>query len=115
MSTDLHERERLSGELGGARSDLDDRFGIGYIEATADRVTARMAVGCNTQVYGTLHGGAACALADAIGSCVAVIFAGPGRMAVGIELSATHHRAASSGYVTGVTTVAPRRGEAAYL
>ena len=105
MATDLHALDRLSRDLGGARSALDDRLGIEYTEATADRVTARMPVDGNTQVYGTLHGGASCALAEAIGSCAAAIHAGPGRMAVGIELNATHHRPASSGYITAVATV----------
>jgi uncharacterized protein (TIGR00369 family) len=105
MANDLHELEALSRELGGARSALDDRLGIAYIEATADRVVARMPVEGNTQAYGTLHGGASGALAEAIGSCAAALHAGPGRMAVGIELNATHHRPADSGYVTGMATV----------
>jgi uncharacterized protein (TIGR00369 family) len=105
VATGLDELERLSRELGGARSALDGRLGIEYTQATADRVVARMPVDGNTQPYGTLHGGASCALAEAIGSCVAAIHAGPGRMAAGIELSATHHRRADSGYVTGVATV----------
>ncbi len=105
MTTGLHELDRLSRELGGARSALDDRLGIEYTEAETGRVAARMPVDGNTQAYGTLHGGASCALAEAIGSCLAAIQAGPGRMAVGIELSATHHRPAGSGYVTGVATV----------
>jgi uncharacterized protein (TIGR00369 family) len=105
MATDLHELERLSRELGGASSALDDRLGIEYIEATAGRVVARMPVDGNTQVYGMLHGGASGALAETIGSCVAALYAGPDRMAVGIELNATHHRPVGSGYVTGVATV----------
>jgi uncharacterized protein (TIGR00369 family) len=90
MTTGLHELDRLSLE---------------YTGAEAGRVAARMPVDGNTQAYGTLHGGASCALAEAIGSCLAAIHAGPGRTAVGIELSATHHRPADSGYVTGVATV----------
>jgi uncharacterized protein (TIGR00369 family) len=105
MASDLHELERLSREPGGARSALDDRLGIAYIEATADRVVARMPVEGNTQAYGMLHGGASGALAEAIGSCAAALHAGPGRMAVGIELNATHHRPVASGYVTGAATV----------
>jgi uncharacterized protein (TIGR00369 family) len=105
MAIDLNELERLSRELGGARSALDDRLGITYIEATVDRVVARMPVEGNTQVYGMLHGGASCALAEAVGSCVAALSAGPGRMAVGIELNATHHRPVGSGCVTGAATV----------
>jgi uncharacterized protein (TIGR00369 family) len=106
MTDDLRELRRLSRELGGARSALDDRLGIAYIEATADRVVARMPVDGNTQVYGMLHGGASGALAEAIGSCAAALHAAPGRMAVGIELNATHHRPVGSGYVTGAATVA---------
>lgn len=105
MAVDLHELERLSRELGGARSALDDRLGIAYIEATADRVVARMPVDGSTQVYGMLHGGASCALAEAIGSCIAALYAGPDRMAVGIELNATHHRPVGMGYVTALATV----------
>ena len=103
---DLHALERLSLELGGARNALDDRLGIEYIEATFDRVVARMPVEGNTQVYGVLHGGASGVLAESIGSCLAAIHAGPGRVAVGIELNASHHRPAVAGYVTGVATVA---------
>lgn len=106
MASGLDELERLSRELGGARSELDDRLGIEYTEATADRVAARMPVHTNRQVYGVLHGGASCALAESIGSCLAAIQAGPGRMAVGIELNASHHRPATSGYVTAVATLA---------
>jgi uncharacterized protein (TIGR00369 family) len=105
MTTGLHELDRLSRERGGARSALDDRLGIEYTDAGAGRVAARIPVDGNTQAYGTLHGGASCALAEAIGSCLAAIHAGPGRTAVSIELSATHHRPADSGYVTGVATV----------
>src|SRR5258708_8368177 len=104
MTAGLHELDRLSREPGGARSALDDRLGIEYTEAEAGRVAARMPVAGNTQAYGTLHGGASCALAQAIGSCLAAIHAGPGQMAVGIELSATHHRPADPGYVTRVAT-----------
>ncbi|GLY90351.1 hypothetical protein Airi02_082800 [Actinoallomurus iriomotensis] len=101
----LHELERLSRELGGASSPLDDLLGIEYLEATTGRVVARMPVEGNTQVYGVLHGGASCALAEAAGSCAAAIHAGPGRTAVGIEINATHHRPAGSGHVTAVATV----------
>jgi hypothetical protein len=64
MAIDLSELERLSRELGGARSALDDRLGITYVEATAERVVARMPVDGNTQVYGMPHGGASCVLRD---------------------------------------------------
>jgi uncharacterized protein (TIGR00369 family) len=58
----------------------------------------------NTQPYGLLHGGASVVLAETIGSTAAAMHAGTGRIAVGIEISATHHRSATTGHVTGVAT-----------
>lgn len=83
---------------------LADRMGIEYVEVSAERVVGRMPVAGNTQPYGLLHGGASAVLAETLGSTAAAIHAGPERIAVGIEINATHHRAASSGYVTGVAT-----------
>ncbi|MEU0516366.1 hotdog fold thioesterase [Streptosporangium sp. NPDC006007] len=77
-------------------------MGIEITEATAERVVGRMPVEGNTQPYGLLHGGASCVLAETLGSTGAAIHAGSGRKAVGIEINATHHRSATSGYVTGV-------------
>jgi uncharacterized protein (TIGR00369 family) len=106
MVTDPQELQALGRALGAVQGGLDDRMGIEFLEASADRVVARMPVEGNTQVYGTLHGGASCVLAESIGSCAAAVHAGPGRMALGIELNVTHHRVARSGYVTGVATKA---------
>lgn len=83
---------------------LVHRMGIEFLEASAERVVARMPVAGNTQPYGLLHGGASVVLAETIGSTGAAIHAGPGRIAVGIEINATHHRSATSGHVTGVAT-----------
>ncbi|GAA5052412.1 PaaI family thioesterase [Thermocatellispora tengchongensis] len=83
---------------------LAARLGIEFVEASPERVVARMPVEGNTQPYGLLHGGASCVLAETIGSTGAALHAGPGRIAVGIEINATHHRSATSGYVTGVAT-----------
>lgn len=83
---------------------LPHRMGIEFVEAGAERVVARMPVEGNTQPYGLLHGGASAVLAETLGSVGAAIHAGPDRIAVGIELNATHHRSATSGYVTGVAT-----------
>ncbi|HEY2555822.1 MAG TPA: hotdog fold thioesterase, partial [Diaminobutyricibacter sp.] len=58
----------------------------------------------NRQGFGLLHGGASAAFAEALGSWAAVLHAGPGRTAVGVDLNATHHRAVKSGTVTGVAT-----------
>jgi 1,4-dihydroxy-2-naphthoyl-CoA hydrolase len=83
---------------------LADRMGIEFLEASPDRVVGRMPVEGNTQPYGLLHGGASAVLAETLGSVAAAIHAGPDRIALGIEINATHHRGASSGYVTGVAT-----------
>ncbi|KAB8190144.1 hotdog fold thioesterase [Nonomuraea phyllanthi] len=83
---------------------LADRMGIEFVEAGPERVVGRMPVEGNTQPYGLLHGGASAALAETLGSVAAAIHAGPDRIAVGIEINATHHRPATSGYVTGVAT-----------
>jgi len=83
---------------------LSDRMGIEFLEASPERVVGRMPVKGNTQQYGLLHGGASCLLAETLGSVGAVLHAGEGRIAVGIEINATHHRPATSGYVTGVAT-----------
>jgi uncharacterized protein (TIGR00369 family) len=92
-------------ELNEAYPDaLPHRMGIRITEASALRVVGTMPVQGNTQPYGLLHGGASCVLAETLGSTGAAMQAGPGRVAVGIEISATHHRAASAGQVTGVAT-----------
>ncbi len=67
-----------------------------------------MPVDGNTQPYGLLHGGASVALAETVGSIAAALHAGPGRVAVGLEINATHHRAVRSGTVTGTATAIHR-------
>jgi len=84
---------------------LPSRMGIKIIEASPRRVVGTMPVAGNTQPYGLLHGGASCVLAESLGSLGSVLHAGPDRVAVGIEISATHHRGATQGEVTGVATL----------
>jgi len=92
-------------DLGVAhRETLVARMGIKFTEASAERVVGTMPVAGNTQPYGLLHGGASCVLAETLGSVGAALHAGEGRITVGIEISATHHRAVSAGLVTGVAT-----------
>jgi uncharacterized protein (TIGR00369 family) len=83
---------------------LVSRMGIKIVEATAERVVGSMPVSGNTQPYGLLHGGASCVLAETLGSLGSALHAGPDRVTIGIEISATHHRGASGGEVTGVAT-----------
>ncbi len=90
--------------LTASRDTLVERMGITIQEATAERVTGSMPVTGNTQPYGLLHGGASCVLAETLGSLGAALHAGLDRITMGIEISATHHRAATSGNVTGVAT-----------
>jgi len=84
---------------------LVERLGITFTEVSRERLVATMPVAGNTQPYGLLHGGASAALAETIGSIGAVLAAGPGRVAVGVDLNATHHRAVRDGLVTGTGTV----------
>ena len=81
-----------------------ERMGIAFVEVAPDRLVATMPVEGNTQPYGLLHGGASVVLAETLGSFGSVLHAGPGRVAVGIDINATHHRAARSGTVTGTAT-----------
>jgi 1,4-dihydroxy-2-naphthoyl-CoA hydrolase len=84
--------------------DLAKTMGIEFSEASEDRVVGRMPVKGNTQPYGLLHGGASVVLAESLGSVGSAIHAGPDRIALGIEISATHHRSATEGHVTAVAT-----------
>ena len=87
-----------------AEQQLNDKLGVTFVDLTPERVSATMPVKGNLQPYGLLHGGANAVLAESLGSFLAALNAGPDRMAVGLELSCTHHRAAMSGTVTGVAT-----------
>ena len=83
---------------------LGEKMGIEILEVTAERVVARMPVTGNTQPFGLLHGGASVVLAETLGSIGAMMHAGEGRIAVGLDINATHHRAARTGFVTGTAT-----------
>jgi uncharacterized protein (TIGR00369 family) len=83
---------------------LNERMGIELIEISAERIVATMPVEGNTQPMGLLHGGASVVLAETLGSVGSSIHAYPEAVAVGVDINATHHRAATSGTVTGVAT-----------
>jgi len=87
-----------------ADQQLNDKIGMKLIELAPERVVGTIPVEGNLQPYGLLHGGANAVLAEALGSTVAALNAGPDRAAMGLELSCTHHRAVRSGIVTGVAT-----------
>jgi uncharacterized protein (TIGR00369 family) len=87
-----------------ADEQLGDRMGLTIVSAAPDKVIGTIPVAGNRQPYGLLHGGANGVLAETLGSICAVLNAGTDRVALGLELTCTHHRAARSGLVTGVCT-----------
>ena len=95
------DRQRLNASSVGT---LVERMGIEILAASPDKVVARMPVQGNTQPYGLLHGGASVVLAETLGSIGSALHAAPDRIAVGLDINATHHRAATSGHVVGVAT-----------
>lgn len=84
---------------------LNDKMGVVITEISPERIVATMPVEGNTQPYGLLHGGASVVLAETLGSIGSAIHAFPaGKIAVGVDINATHHRSAVEGLVTGVAT-----------
>ncbi|HQR27797.1 MAG TPA: hotdog fold thioesterase [Nocardioides sp.] len=83
---------------------LSEKMGIELVEVSTERLVATMPVEGNTQPYGLLHGGASVVLAETLGSIGSSLHAWPDRFPVGVDINATHHRAARSGLVTGVAT-----------
>ncbi|MEZ3160201.1 hotdog fold thioesterase [Microbacterium sp. BWT-B31] len=81
---------------------LADRMGFEWVELSIERAVATMPVEGNTQPVGLMHGGAYVVLGESLGSMAANLYAGPGRLAVGVDINATHTRSATSGRVTGV-------------
>ncbi|MGH8967311.1 MAG: PaaI family thioesterase [Actinomycetes bacterium] len=84
--------------------DLNDKMGVELVEVSPERVVGTMPVKGNTQPYGLLHGGASVVLAETLGSSGSAMHAHPDRIAVGVDINATHHRSARDGMVTGVAT-----------
>ncbi len=100
--TDTHEQD-YAATLNERRGALDVAMGIEYLEMRPGYGRARMPVEGNTQPFGMLHGGASVVLAESLGSIVANLAAHP-KVAFGTEVSATHHRPATAGYVTATCT-----------
>jgi 1,4-dihydroxy-2-naphthoyl-CoA hydrolase len=89
----------------GMEGTLLSLMGIKVLEAAPERIVATMPVKGNTQPYGLLHGGASCVLAESLGSIGSALHAAPyDKVAVGVDINATHHRAVRDGLVTGVAT-----------
>ena len=83
---------------------LAEKMGIQILELSAERAVATMPVEGNTQPIGLLHGGAYLVLGETLGSFAANVWAHPNGYAVGIEISASHTKSATSGLVTGTAT-----------
>ncbi|MEJ1092690.1 hotdog fold thioesterase [Microbacterium istanbulense] len=83
---------------------LAEKMGIEFTEFSVERSVGTMPVAGNTQPVGIMHGGAYVVLGESLGSMSANLHAGPGRLAVGVDINATHTRSASEGTVTGVCT-----------
>ena len=74
---------------------LAEKMGIEFLEFTLERSVATMPVEGNTQPVGLMHGGAYVVLGESLGSMAANLHAGPGRLAVGVDINATHTRSAT--------------------
>ena len=81
-------------------------MGIEFLEASPERVVATMPVEGNTQPYALLHGGASCVLAESVGSIGAALHGQTvdRPIALGVDISATHHKGVRSGTVTATGT-----------
>jgi 1,4-dihydroxy-2-naphthoyl-CoA hydrolase len=88
---------------------LQESMGIEYLEVTPGQVVGRMPVAGNTRSFGLLHGGASCVFAETLATVGAALHAGPGRMSIGVEINATHHRSVREGWIRGVA-IAVHRG-----
>ncbi len=80
--------------------ELTVKMGVEFLELSAEHSVATMPVEGNRQVVGLLHGGAHVVLAESLGSIASAIHAGPGRVAMGIEINASHSRSVTKGTVT---------------
>src|SRR5438094_6959053 len=76
------------------------RLGIEWLEASPDRLVARMPVEGNVQPYGILHGGATAALCETVASVGTALRVGAEKRVTGIELNINHLRSATQGFVT---------------
>src|SRR3954452_4954309 len=94
-------RKELVDELNRmSKGSLGERMEIDFLEASPQRVVARMPVAGSTQPFGLLHGGASVVLDETGASIGATRHAGEGGLAVGMNINATHHRPAREGFVT---------------
>lgn len=102
MSTE-EARDRLAALNSTGSDSLMSKLGLEWIEASGERVVARIPVEGNTQPYGLFHGGASAALAETLAS-VGAWLVDTTKVTMGIEIKVNHLRAAAAGWVTGTGT-----------
>ena len=102
--TPIHDRQEIPAEYAALHSALDTKMGFELVTLTPELVVGRMPVAGNTQPYGLWHGGASCVLAETLASLGSFMHAQPERIAVGVDINATHHRSVTAGRVTGTAT-----------
>jgi len=85
--------------------ELATRMGIELTELSAERSVATMPAEGNRQPLGLVNGGAYLVLGETLGSISANVWASSfDKVAVGIEISASHSKSCSEGTVTAVCT-----------
>src|SRR3989442_15766613 len=94
----------MEGAIAEQGGPLLARLGIEFVEASAERVVARMPVQGNTQPYGILHGGATAALCETVASVGTAVRVGAKKRVTGIELNINHLRSVTAGFVTATGT-----------
>ena len=88
-----------------ANENVHDLLGVETLEASADRVVLRVAVGPKVhQPYGILHGGVSALLAEGAASYGGAISVGPEQIVVGTEINCSHLRAMTSGLLSATAT-----------
>lgn len=100
----MSEIDGLAWARGRGVGPLGEKMGIEFTEFGIERAVATMPVEGNQQGVGLLHGGAYVVLGESLGSMAANLFCGPERLAVGVDINATHTSSATEGVVTGVCT-----------
>lgn len=86
-----------------SKGTMVELLGIVYTRLEDELLEAEMPVDQRTfQPFGLLHGGASVTLAETLGSMAGFLTTKEGQCVVGTEISASHHRAVSSGKVRGV-------------
>ena len=96
-----HQRPTVDGLNALLQRDMASHLGMEYTEIGDDYLRARLPVDQRTQQpYGLLHGGVSCVVAESMGSVGSALCVDPEtHYCVGVDINASHLRAASQGYV----------------